>query len=106
PRPFDELDRELAVNLASLAGLSIENARLFRKVQAAEAPLFLDAIIANIPDVVFVKEADKLTFVRFNRAGEQLLGFPREALLGKNDFDFFPRDEAEFFVAKDRETLA
>ncbi len=102
---FDELDREIAISLASLAGLAIENARLFRVAREAEATLFLNAIIENIPDMVFVKEADQLSFVRFNRAGEQLLGFPRAALLGKNDFDFFPRDEAEFFVAKDRETL-
>jgi light-regulated signal transduction histidine kinase (bacteriophytochrome) len=29
----------------------------------------------------------------------------RDQLIGKNDFDFFPASEAEFFVAKDRETL-
>src|SRR5262249_20817072 len=29
-----------------------------------------------------------------------------EQLIGKTDFDFFPASEAEFFVAKDRETLA
>src|SRR5258708_33809331 len=27
-------------------------------------------------------------------------------MLGKNDYDFFPRDEAEFFISKDREVLA
>jgi PAS domain S-box-containing protein len=66
----------------------------------------LDAVIEHIPDMVFLKEARNLTFVRMNRAGERLLGLSREELLGKNDFDFFPRDEAEFFQAKDRETLA
>ena len=30
----------------------------------------------------------------------------RDELIGKNDYDFFPADEAEFFQAKDRETLA
>jgi PAS domain S-box-containing protein len=55
--------------------------------------------------MVFVKDADRLAFVRFNRAGEELLGLSREALLGKTDHDLFPAAEAEFFVAKDRETL-
>lgn len=70
-----------------------------------EAHQFLDAIIENIPNMVFVKDAERLAFVRFNRAGEALLGMPRAELLGKNDYDFFPEDEAAFFQAKDRETL-
>jgi PAS domain S-box-containing protein len=67
---------------------------------------FLDSIVENLPDMVFVKEAQELRFDRINRAGEVLLGIDRGALLGKNDFDFFPREQAEFFQARDRETLA
>ncbi|MBX3158338.1 MAG: PAS domain-containing protein [Deltaproteobacteria bacterium] len=103
--PFDEGDLEMARHLANLAGLAISNSRLLRSAKAAEDRLFLDAIVENIPDMVFVKEAEGLSFVRLNRAGEALLGVPRDQLLGKSDFDFFPREEAEFFVGKDRETL-
>jgi PAS domain S-box-containing protein len=67
---------------------------------------FLDAVIENLPSMIFVKDAEHLAFVRFNRAGEKLLGISRADLLGKNDFDLFPPAEAEFFQAKDRETLA
>lgn len=66
---------------------------------------FLDAIIENLPDMIFVKSAERLAFERLNRAGEELLGVSREDLLGKNDFDLFPRLEAEYFQQKDRETL-
>jgi len=66
---------------------------------------FLDSIIENIPNMVFVKSAEDLRFVRFNRAGEELLGYPRADLIGRNDYDFFPADEADFFTAKDREVL-
>lgn len=66
---------------------------------------FLDSIIENIPDMIFMKDAKHLRFVRFNRAGEELLGFKREELIGKSDYDFFPKEEADFFVKKDRETL-
>jgi PAS domain S-box-containing protein len=55
--------------------------------------------------MVFVKDAADLRFVRFNRAGENLLGYPREKLIGKNDFDFFPREQAEFFTSRDRAVL-
>jgi PAS domain S-box-containing protein len=67
--------------------------------------VFLDSLIENLPDMVFVKDADTLRFVRFNRAGEELLGFPRADLIGKGDYDFFPKDEADAFTAKDREVL-
>ena len=68
--------------------------------------IFLDSIVENLPNMVFVKDAAELRFVRFNRAGEDLLGFRREDLLGKNDYDFFPKDQADFFTGKDRSVLA
>ena len=67
---------------------------------------FLDAIIENLPSMVFVKEANELRFERFNRAGEQLLGLKRDALLGKNDYDFFPKEQADFFQERDRAALS
>jgi PAS domain S-box-containing protein len=67
---------------------------------------FLDSIVENLPNMVFVKDAGDLRFERMNRAGEQLLGVDRKDLLGKNDFDFFPRDQAEAFKQRDRETLS
>ena len=66
---------------------------------------FLNDIIENIPNMIFVKDADELRFVRFNKAGEELLGFSKDELIGKNDHDFFPKEEADFFTAKDREVL-
>ncbi len=65
----------------------------------------LSSIIENIPHMIFVKDAKTLKFVRFNQAGEQLLGYPREELIGKSDYDFFPEQEADFFAAIDRKVL-
>jgi PAS domain S-box-containing protein len=67
---------------------------------------FLDSIVENIPNMIFVKEAGELRFERFNRAGEELLGVERGNLVGKNDFDLFPREQAQAFQKRDRETLA
>lgn len=41
-----------------------------------------------------------------NPAAKELLGFSEAEVRGKNDYDFFPREQAEFFTAKDREALA
>jgi len=66
---------------------------------------FLDSIIENIPNMIFVKEVSDLRFVLINRAGEELLGASRESFYGKNDYDFFPPSEAEWFVKYDRDVL-
>jgi PAS domain S-box-containing protein len=66
---------------------------------------FLDSIIENIPAMIFVKDVKELRFVRFNRAGEELLGYRRSELIGKNDYDFFPKKQADAFVEKDRTVL-
>src|SRR5439155_853219 len=67
---------------------------------------FLDSVIENIPDMVFVKDARTLRFVRLNRAGEALLGISRSDYVGRTDHDFFPVEEADFFTLKDREVIA
>lgn len=66
---------------------------------------FLDSLIEHIPNMVFVKDATHLNFVRFNKAGEALLGYSRDELLGKNDYAFFSKEQADFFIAKDREII-
>ncbi|MHB8834433.1 MAG: ATP-binding protein [Candidatus Methylomirabilia bacterium] len=65
----------------------------------------LNLTFENIPNMLFLKDAKDLRFVRFNRAGEELLGYPREDLLGKTDHDFFPKEQAAFFAEKDRDVL-
>ncbi len=75
-------------------------------MEIPESIAFLDSLIEHLPNMVFVKDAKDLRFVRFNRAGEALLGYPREVLLGKNDYDFFPQEQADAFTRKDRLVLA
>src|SRR5437879_2574064 len=76
-----------------------------RTTEVSATNHFLDSVIENIPNMIFVKDAKDLRFIRFNRAGEELLGFSRHELIGKNDFDFFPADQAEQFISADGETL-
>ncbi|MES2526390.1 MAG: ATP-binding protein [Bdellovibrionota bacterium] len=79
--------------------------QLSESEKVAKAKGFLDTLIDNIPLMVFVKDAHELRFTNFNEAGLKLLGHKREDLIGKNDFDFFPSDQAIFFQSKDREVL-
>jgi PAS domain S-box-containing protein len=76
------------------------------KPELSEFEHFLDSIIENLPNMVFVKDAKDLRFVRFNKVGQQLLGMSRDELVGKTDYDFFPKEEADAFTQKDRAVLA
>jgi phosphoserine phosphatase RsbU/P len=76
-----------------------------RTVELEEARSFLDSVLENLPVMLFVKDAKDLRFVRWNRAEEQALGIDRSAAIGRSDYDFFPEDQANFFVAKDRAVL-
>ncbi|KAE8756041.1 response regulator [Paraburkholderia madseniana] len=90
----------------ALAGQTAEIAERQHAEEAARASEhFLDSIIENIPDMIFVKDAATLRFVRFNKAGEQLLGYRREELIGKSVHELFPAQEADFFALKDRDVL-
>ncbi len=116
-RRFGKSEMQALSRFAELAAIALDNARLYQRAQLdlaerkrAEDQLrrtesFLNSVVENIPYMIFVKDAQDLRFVRFNRAGEQLLGMTTGALLGKNDYDLFPEDEARFFELKDRETL-
>jgi PAS domain S-box-containing protein len=70
-----------------------------------ESKTLFEAVVENIPLMIFLKAATDLRFVIFNRAGEELLGYDRKDLLDKNDLDLFPPEQAAHFMAKDREVL-
>ncbi|MBC7421728.1 MAG: PAS domain-containing protein [Bdellovibrio sp.] len=85
---------------------SLEQKVTERTLELTQTNAFLDTVIENIPNMIFVKDAEHLKFVRFNRAGEDLIGIGREHLIGKSDYDLFPSDQAEAFQAKDRAVIA
>ncbi len=67
---------------------------------------FLTAIFEAIPNMVFVKDAHDLRFVRFNWAGEELTGYSKEELIGKSVYNLFPKQDADYFTEIDRKVLA
>lgn len=81
-------------------------ARNQAEMELRERERELDSIVENIPNMIFVKDAATLRFVRFNRAGEQMMGISREVVIGRSDYDLMPREQADFYTACDRQVLA
>jgi PAS domain S-box-containing protein len=90
-------------NITHLQNYSKQLIKENKKIKHHEK--FLSAILENIPDMIFLKDSEHLRFEHFNLAGEKLLGYKRDELIGKNDFDFFPEEQAKAFILKDREAL-
>ncbi|WP_454761639.1 ATP-binding protein [Caulobacter segnis] len=82
-----------------------EHDRSSHPTKALHSRAFLDAVVESVPAMLVVKNGKDGRFVLVNRAGEELLGVPREALIGRNDADFFPADQAAFFAEMDRKVL-
>lgn len=67
--------------------------------------ILLDSIIENLPTAVFLKEAQQLQFVIWNKACENLYGYKKEQMVGKTARDVFCETDAERFEAQDRAVL-
>ena len=79
---------------------SVRKEKVLREERA-----FLKSIVDHIPIQIFVKDATELRYVRVNSALERQLGYTREEMIGKTDYDFWPEEQADFFIQKDREVL-
>lgn len=86
----------MALRVAAVLGLKFEAQRSARR-----ETFFLD-IVDHIAHPIFVKDR-RFRFVVLNQALCDLVGFPRATMLGKQDHDFFPREQADFFRWKDEE---
>jgi diguanylate cyclase (GGDEF)-like protein/PAS domain S-box-containing protein len=110
-KPFDQMEvltrirNMLTIRLLHKNLHAYQGALERRSEELSSANRFLDSVIENIPNMIFIKDAEHLRFVRLNRAGEQMIGCNRAEMLGKSDHEMFSSQEADFFVAKDRQVL-
>lgn len=103
---YGELKYDAWNKPAALAGTAQNiTTRKMAELALQENQRLLESVIENMPSMVFMKRAEDLRFTLLNRAGEELLGYPREELMGRNDHDFFTPEQADFFTAQDRRVL-
>jgi PAS domain S-box-containing protein len=95
-------------NQRERAAAEAENRRLNAALEIAlgQANTFLDSIFENLPDLVFVKDARDLRFVRVNRASDEVIGIDPTALVGRRAHEVFPPAIAEAIEANDRRALS
>ncbi|PKO34517.1 MAG: hypothetical protein CVU34_07115 [Betaproteobacteria bacterium HGW-Betaproteobacteria-7] len=67
----------------------------------AREHIHLRTLIDTVPDLIWLKDPDGV-YLKCNRRFEALYGVTESALIGRTDFDFVDREQAEFFRANDR----
>ena len=71
-----------------------------------ELDILKNSIVENLPNMIFVKDTHDHRYVEWNKAAEELTGLLKEEMLGNNDFDFWPKEQAQSFIDKDKEVIA
>ena len=69
-----------------------------------KAKLQIQAILDNIPDMVWLKDREGL-ILSVNKAFEHMCGGASHLLAGRTDCDIWPQEQAERSIAHDREVL-
>ncbi len=100
---FSNVSQRLFRNLLSNMRLQEEIAerkQAEEKLQKAFA--LLEGLLNAVPDLIFYKDRESV-YQGSNKAFLEYAGKTLDTLVGKTDFDFFPKDVAEFFREKDRQ---
>jgi PAS domain S-box-containing protein len=96
-------DRLLLEGLCSQIAIAIESKRLLDAVQQSER--LMRTLIDAVPDYIYAKDLQG-RFVLGNAALARLYGLATPAeMLGKTDFDFYPRELAEQYRASESPVL-
>jgi diguanylate cyclase (GGDEF)-like protein/PAS domain S-box-containing protein len=64
----------------------------------------LFTLISAIPDLVWMKNNDGI-YINANKAFEDFFNMPIDTIVGKSDYDFFPKEIADVCKHSDRETI-
>jgi len=89
-----------------LLGVGIDISERRRIQQALETErTHLATLVSTIPDLIWLKDPDGI-YLACNPEFERFFGAAERDILGKTDYDFVPRELADFFRAHDRAAMA
>jgi len=116
-RTFGEEEVALLSRFAELVSIALDNARLYTAAQQElaerkraeealrESEERLQAILDNSPAIIYVKDT-QYRYLLINRKYETLSPFTGDQIIGKTDYDLFPKETADAFRTHDQQVLA
>jgi PAS domain S-box-containing protein len=102
PHTFTPDEIELGRSIASQISVTIDRKRQEDEVRASQAQM--QSILDNSPAVIYVKDRQG-KYLTINRQYEDIFHIANDAIVGKTDFELFPKEIAEEFWSVDRRVL-
>lgn len=96
----DEIN--LLKTISSQVYIAIKQAELYKALKQNTSNLY--AILNNMPFMAWLKD-DKSRLLAVNNEFAKMCSTSIEDLVGKTDFDFFPKEHAEHYVKEDRAVM-
>lgn len=95
---------ELVGVLLAFRDNTVERAAKRAMEERLQALQLLDAIVNSSSDVIFAKDNEG-RYILFNREASRIAGKTVESVLGHDDRDVFPADQAALIMANDRQAM-
>ena len=96
---FNQSDVDTLQVMADQLTAALENARLLKTAQESET--FLKAVINQIPDPIFIKNKEHQWVAANKSFCEDLMGLTEEQVIGYSDYDYVPKEQADWFWEQD-----
>ncbi|MEJ5244837.1 MAG: PAS domain S-box protein [Bacteroidota bacterium] len=90
-----------AEKILSKTNLELEQTVLERTLEIQKQSELLSKLIDNVPDFIVVKDISG-KYINCNEAYCKFLNLPKNAIIGKTDYDLFSKDEADAFTDFDK----
>ena len=103
PIEENELSYHEFISLARSANKMLHDIEETRSALMKEQSLLV-SLINSIPDLVFFKDLDA-RYLSCNPAFAKYIGIQEKEIVGKNDFDFFPKDIADLYAENEIKIL-
>jgi PAS domain S-box-containing protein len=85
--------------------LAVLSERSLQQKDLAGERLMLRTLIDNLPDYIYIKDTQCRFLVANAKVAHEMGAASTQELLGKTDFDYYPREQAEAFFKDDQAVL-
>lgn len=101
--PFSTTVAEGLASLANDIAAGIERKRLEERLGHGRS--LLQTLINNVPDYIYVKDVQHRFLVANAALARRMGAASPDELLGKSDFDFYPKEQAEKYASDEDEVM-
>ena len=102
-QPFSGIVAKGLIYIANCIAAGIERKRIEESL--SQERILLQTLINNVPDYIYVKDAQHRFLVANAALARRMGAATPEEVLGKDDFDFFPRDVAEKYASDEDDVM-